>query len=175
MNTQEIHKKLESKFGKEIISLEEIHGDAYIEVARLKLLEICKFLHQDDALLFDSLVCISGVHYPVGKQRNTQAIDEKQEEKKDLFEVVYHFFSFSHKHSLTLKIILVAGDLKVPTLTPLWKGADFLERETFDMFGIEFVNHPDLRRILCPDDWEGWPLRKDYVVQEMYKHMRVPL
>lgn len=63
--------------------------------------------------------------------------------------------------------------VKVESVCDVWKSADFQERETYDMLGVEFIGHPDMRRILCPEDWEGFPLRKDYVVQEVYQGMEV--
>jgi NADH-quinone oxidoreductase subunit C len=164
MDQQAIHKKLSTQFGKDIISLEEIVGDHFIEVSSGKLVEIGEYLLADEDLLFDSLVCVSGAHYPA-----------TSEEENTRFEVVYHFFSYAHKHKLVLKVILSGEDLTVPSLEKTWKGAQWLERETYDMYGIKFDGNSDLRRILCPDDWVGWPLRKDYKQPEMYRHMKVPL
>ena len=170
MDTNQIHSRLEKKFGSAIIALEEVKADPYIEVSADKIFDICKYLHEDSELLFDSLVCLSGVHYlPTHKRANGVAVE------KPLFEIVYHFFSYSHKHKLTIKAVVSLDDPKIQSVEKIWKGAQWLERETYDMFGIKFIGNSDLRRILCPDDWEGWPLKKDYVTQEMYKHMRVPM
>ena len=83
-------------------------------------------------------------------------------DRKDTVEVVYHVHSFAHRIMLTLKVILVNGQLEVPSLTSLWGAADWLEREVFDLFGVRFEGHPDLRRILNPDSWTLHPLRKDF-------------
>ncbi|HKD86387.1 MAG TPA: NADH-quinone oxidoreductase subunit C [Terriglobales bacterium] len=81
------------------------------------------------------------------------------------FEVVYQLFSTANKKYLRLKVRLSGDDASVDSLTPIWPGANFFEREVFDLFGVRFDEHPDLRRIMMPDDWEGHPLRKDYPVE----------
>ncbi|MBI2026656.1 MAG: NADH-quinone oxidoreductase subunit C [Deltaproteobacteria bacterium] len=163
MDIQDIYKNLKSKFGDDKLNLEEIQKDSYIEVSKDILLSVCQHLRDQESLLFDSLVCVSGVHYP-------------STHEKPRFEVVYHLFSYAHKHKLVLKVILgLDQDLSIPSVETVWKGANWLERETFDMYGIAFENHSDLRRILCPDDWEGYPLRKDYKVQEKYRHIKVTM
>ena len=88
--------------------------------------------------------------------------------------VVYHFFSNPHRHKITVKVTLPREQPTVASVAALWPTADWHEREASDMMGIVFENHPDLRRILCPDDWEGYALRKDYVVQDFYQGMYVP-
>ena len=94
---------------------------------------------------------------------------------KEKLGVVYNLHSMKHKHRITLRVELPdRNNAHVPTVAPLFGTADWHEREAYDMMGIVFDGHPDLRRILCPDDWEGWPLRKDYVVQEYYRGLKVP-
>lgn len=93
---------------------------------------------------FDHLSVITGVDY------------------RDRFEVIYNFFSYEKKQNLVLKVILDKDNPEADSLTSLWKGADWLERETYDLVGIKFKGHPDLKRILLPDGWMGHPLRKDY-------------
>ena len=90
-------------------------------------------------------------------------------DRKDKMEVVYWLYSFKHRFMLTLKVILSRDDLNVESLSNLWKSADWLERETYDLFGIKFLNHPDLRRILNPDEWTDWPLRKDFDRPDFYR------
>jgi NADH-quinone oxidoreductase subunit C len=80
------------------------------------------------------------------------------------FEVVYHLHSLARNLRLRLKVRLAGANPEVDSVTPVWRGANWYERETFDLFGIRFRNHPDLRRIMLPDDWVGHPLRKDYQV-----------
>ncbi len=156
--TEELHQILSEEFGEDIIELkaEEVVAP-WIVVKGDQIQKITKFLRDEPGLRFDSLMCLSGVHYP----------------KENTLGVVYHLFSTTEKHKLTLKVIMPEDDAHLPTVEQVWKTADWHEREAFDMFGIRFDGHPDHRRILCPDDWEGYPLRKDYQVQEFYRGMKV--
>jgi NADH-quinone oxidoreductase subunit C len=77
--------------------------------------------------------------------------------------MVYHLSSTEHRHTIVLKAKTERTNPEIDTVSDIWKGADFFEREVYDLFGVKFINHPDLRRLIMPDDWEGWPLRKDYV------------
>ena len=120
--------------------------------------KIARFLHRNKNLKFDSLHCITG-------------IDNGPDNK---LEVRYNFFSMPHRHWLEVRIELDREDPHVPSVEQIWHTADWLERETYDMYGIIFEGHRDLRRILLDDDWEGWPLRKDYVTPEFYRDMPVP-
>jgi len=114
------------------------------------LREACALLKSDPELQFDFLSDIT-------------AVDRYPSEPR--FEVVYHLFSIARKHRLRLKFRLDAEGAAVESLTGMWPAANFFEREVFDLFGINFSGHPDLRRIMMPDDWEGHPLRKDYPVE----------
>lgn len=121
--------------------------------ARVKLEsfeQVAKFLREEPTLDFDYLTCISGVDYP---------------ERSPRFDLVYHFVSLKYKHVLELKVG-VGEKEAAPSLTAIWRSADWNERETFDLLGIQFTGHPDLRRILLPDQWKGHPLRKDYVLAD---------
>jgi NADH-quinone oxidoreductase subunit C len=88
-------------------------------------------------------------------------------------EVIYNLYSIPFNRSLMLKVILPRDQAEMESVCGVWKGANWLEREVYDMFGIHFKNHPDLRRILMPADWEGYPLRKDYQHQELYRDIQV--
>ena len=122
------------------------------------LLDFMNTLYQNDKLYFDMLSCITGLDN--GPEANTM-------------EVIYNLNSIPFNHQLMVKVILERSKLTIPTLSHIWKTADWLEREVYDMYGIEFTNHPDLRRILMPADWEGYPLRKDYQEQEQYRGITV--
>lgn len=115
-----------------------------------RLLETCDVLANDGALDFTLLVDIVGVDYLSREPR---------------YEVVYHLVSIGRNQRLRLKVRIPSGDPHLASVTGVWPGAGFLEREVWDLFGIVFDGHGDLRRLLTPDDWEGHPLRKDYPVQ----------
>jgi NADH-quinone oxidoreductase subunit C len=122
------------------------------------LTQVCEQLHKNPSTYFDMLTCITGVDN--GPEVNTM-------------EVIYHLYSIPFHQSLMLKVILPRENPEVETLTTIWKSANWLEREVFDMFGIVFKNHPDLRRILMPADWQGYPLRKDYKHEESYRGIKI--
>ena len=129
-----------------------------ISLSPASLVRVCKELHINDQTYFDQLSCVTG-------------IDNGPDAKT--MEVIYHLYSIPYNLSLALKIILPRDNPRVPTLSAVWKSANWLERETYDMYGIIFEEHPDLRRILMPNDWEGYPLRKDYQEQEKYRDVQV--
>ena len=130
----------------------------FITIASNKWGKLARFLHNNKDLKFDSLHCITG-------------IDNGPE---NCLEVRYNLFSMTHRHWLEVRIELDRTDPRLPSVEQIWRTADWLERETYDMFGIIFEGHRDLRRILLEDDWEGWPLRKDYIAPEFYREMPVP-
>jgi NADH-quinone oxidoreductase subunit C len=119
-------------------------------VAREALVPACRFLRDSPALAFQIL-------------SDATAVDRWPIEPR--FEVVYHLASESRRCRLRLKVRLSENDASVPTISGLWPGANWLEREIWDLFGIRFEGHGDLTRLLMPEDWEGHPLRKDYPVQ----------
>ena len=129
-----------------------------IRVAVPDLLEAAGQLQRHPELLFDMLSCVTG-------------IDNGPD--KDSMEVVYTFCSIPNECQVSLKVVTPRADPMVPSLSALWKTADWQEREVFDLYGIRFSDHPDLRRILLPADWEGYPLRKDYVQQDYYRNIQV--
>ena len=158
MTAQEISGKLKTKFGDAIAEV-KIEGviDPYVKVLAGKVQDIAYFLRDEEDLQFDFLMCLSGVDYTKG-----------------MLGVVYHLDSMSKRHKFTLKVDMPADSPEVQTVTPVWPSANWHEREAFDLFGIKFTGHPDLRRILLPDDYPGYPLRKDFKVPEFYQGMKVP-
>ena len=142
---------LRQRFGEEKI-LEHVQTgdekdgwkDAYILVKNEALVEVCRHLRNDPDLVFDMLHCVSGVDY------------------KEYIESVYHLWSTSKRHWGILKVRVPRDHPTVPSVVSIWKSADWLERETYDLMGIVYEGHPDLKRILLPEEWEGHPLRKDY-------------
>jgi NADH-quinone oxidoreductase subunit C len=141
--------KLSEKFAGEIIEVLERPGDCAVVMKKDKILEICRFLCHDPGLSYKYLMDICGVDYlAMGKAPR--------------FAVVYHLFSLERRHRIRLKVPLEEGDLSLDSVVEVWKGAEWFEREAFDLFGIEFKNHPFLRRILTHQQFIGHALRKDY-------------
>lgn len=130
-----------------VLASHAFRGDATAIVPREKLIEVCRFLRDDAALRFDMLVDVTAVDYLGRRPR---------------FEVVYHFYSLPLNHRLRIKVALEEHDPRLPSLVPIWAGANWLERETWDLYGIVFTGHPDLRRIYLYEEFQGHPLRKDY-------------
>ncbi len=148
--------------------------DPFVVIEPEDLLNIGRFLKEDARLSFELLNCISGVDYlePDAKKAPKAGFEPHTE-------VVYHFSSFTHRHRFVVKIILPRwkdnkpGELpEVPSVTELWATADWHEREVYDLSGVNFIGHPDLRRILLSEDWEGHPLRKDYEFPLEYHGIR---
>jgi len=158
VTAEQIHEKLKRKFGEKILDFQKDVPDPVVKIPAEAVFEVCQYLRNDNDLAFDTLMCLSG--YDLGPE-------------KDLG-VIYHLFSLKQRHKIAIKSEMSRVSPSVPSVEKLWRTADWHEREAYDLYGIVFENHPDLRRILCPDDWEGWPLRKDYVVQEFYHGIRVP-
>ena len=136
----------------------ELSSNEHIQIQPKNWLVISTYLRDDPACLFDSLQCITGVDLGV---------------ESDL-EVRYNLHSMTHRHAVEIRISCPRNNAKVPSVESIWRIGDWFERETYDMYGIEFEGHRDLTRILLPEDWEGWPLRKDYEAQETYHGIVVP-
>lgn len=147
---------LKKRFKDEIVDSHAHVGDETILIKPEHLLEIAKFLREDPKMSFEVLTDITAMDYLRRKPR---------------FEVVYHFHSLTKKHRLRIKVLVEEGEEVVPTLTGVWRSANWAEREVWDMFGIRFDGHPDLRRILMYEEFEGFPLRKDYPVQQSQPRM----
>ena len=141
---------------KDDVRISEINNVLYVERIE-KWLEIAKFINSNDKLKFDYLMCISS--YDLGESVK--------------FGVVYNFYSTELKHYLEVRLEFDL-ETKIASVEPIWKSADWHEREAYDMMGILFEGHPDMKRILLPEDWEGHPLKKDYKTPEYYNGMPVP-
>lgn len=140
--------RIEETFPGAFVKAAEWRGDVAVTVKREALHDVARFLRDDPSLLFDYIVHVSSVDWPDDEER---------------FEVVYEVYSIRTRRRIRLKTRVPESDCIVDSLTDVWKGADFMEREVYDMMGIRFRNHPDLRRILMPDEYEeGYPLRKDF-------------
>ncbi len=164
MNGQAFLDRLKKNFGDKITGANFENIDPWIEVSPGGLVEVCRYLRDEPDLKFDMLSCISGVDYFEPDAKKAAKVTWQPHT-----EVVYHLWSVKHRTSLVLKVILPrwkkdqTGEIPdVPTVSGVWSTADWHEREVYDLSGINFVGHPNLRRILCPEDWVGHPLRKDY-------------
>ncbi len=149
---------LSKAFADEVIETHSQHGDDTAIVKPQRLTDIVRFLRDDPKLSLEMLVDLTGVDY-LGK-------------KEPRFEVVYHFYSLSLNHRLRLKVGVEDEDPRVPSVVALYKSALWMEREAYDLYGIIFEGHPDLRRILLYPEFEGHPLRKDYEME--HRQPRIP-
>jgi NADH-quinone oxidoreductase subunit C len=179
MTERQIYERLSQRFDAAVLGFQEAH-QPWIDVDPLRLHEIAAYLAQEEDLGFDRLLCLSGVDYEgydeKGKGKH-RAIAQYAEDGKVIpvetpgtgdLGVVYHLESSRHGHRLCLKVRLPRSEPKVESVGGVWTTARWGERETFDFYGIDFLHHPDLRRLLLPEDWEGWPLRKDYEMPASY-------
>lgn len=139
-------------------SLDENSTPLAVRIDKEDLLSVARSLHQNPATYFDMLSCVTGI------DNGTDA---------GTMEVVYNLYSIPYNHHLMIKVVLPREKPELESVSNIWKTADWHEREIFDMYGIHFHHHPDLRRILMPADWVGHPLRKDYKHQEYYRDIKV--
>lgn len=159
MTFEEIVDLIKENIGQDIIIDVDLKASPQaLIISADHLLETCDFLYENSNTYFDSLSCLTGIDN--GPEANTM-------------EVIYNLYSIPFNHHLMIKVVLErnnSGDSlpKIPTVCHIWKTANWHEREAYDLLGINFTGHPDLRRILLPADWEGHPLRKDYTNMEVY-------
>lgn len=159
MTQAEIYDLLVREFKESILEFSNEQFAQFIIVDSEAWYEIASYVKEQPELLLDALMCLSGVD--LGP-------------KEDKMEVVYHLFSMQYRHSVTIKVQGPREEFHVPSVESVWRTADWHEREAYDMFGIIFDGHRYLKRLLLPSDWEGYPLKKDYQVQEYYHGIRVP-
>lgn len=174
MNPTDIHKKLVARFGDKITGAKLDAIDPWVEVAPQAIVEVSEFLKNDADLKFDALNNLSGVDYLEPDPKKAAKYGHEPH-----VEVVYHLYSYTHRHWLVVKAKLPrwqgdkAGELpEIPTVAGVWAIADWHEREAFDLVGIKFTGHPNLKRILCAEDWVGHALRKDYEFPLEYHGVR---
>lgn len=152
MDAAAIHQRLKARF-------EAVVGDCHLQVADptihvqpAAIADVCRFLRDDPDLRFDCLTNQSGVDFKA----------------RDAIAVVYHLYSYTHRHGIVLQVETPRDNPVVPTVENVWMTANWLEREIYDLLGVTFDGHSDLRRLLMPEDWIGHPLRKDFVEPEEY-------
>ncbi|MDA8158237.1 MAG: NADH-quinone oxidoreductase subunit C [Deltaproteobacteria bacterium] len=136
---------------KVIVSADNIKGEVHIRIKKEDLLEFALFLKTDSRLEFDMLSDLFAADYP---------------KKPERIEVIYNFYSIKNNFRVFVKVNSKADETEYPSLTSAYNSANWFEREVYDMFGLKFKNHPDLKRILNPDDWDGYPLLKDYPLRK---------
>jgi NADH-quinone oxidoreductase subunit C len=147
MDLATVAERLKEKFPEAVLEVSSFRGETTLQIRPEDLLSLCRFLRDDPEMAFDFLIDLCGVDYLPREPR---------------FQVVYHLCSTRTRLRLRLKVSLPGTDPKIASVFSVWKAADWMEREAFDMYGIAFTGHPDLRRILLTPEWQGHPLRKDY-------------
>ncbi|MFM6935197.1 MAG: NADH-quinone oxidoreductase subunit C [Flavobacteriales bacterium] len=152
LNNEAILKSIQEAFPNDVLFHEEPYGLLTIEVSSNKAHEIIEWLKNHETLSVNYLTNIAGIHYPDDAGRE--------------FAVVYQLHSWKNQFRLRLKAYLAKENVQIPTLTDVFAGANWMERETFDFFGIEFVGHPDMRRILNEDSMDYFPMRKEHVLED---------
>ncbi len=166
MNPLEIVKRIKDNFPEEVLWFRCFREECDITVTREKIRDILEYIKKTPTLDFDYLIDLTAVDYLGFREPR--------------FDVVYNLMSIKYRHRVRIKAQVPEQGCCIRSVADLWKTADWFERECFDMFGIQFKGHPDLRRILMPEDWNGFPLRKDYPVSselgdkewETYKEIR---
>lgn len=151
ITNEEIIGLISAKFTNEVLIAGEPHGLLTIETSRDRIIELLTYLKQDAALQFIFLTDITAIHYP---------------EQEKPIGVIYHLHSLVNNVRIRIKVFLADGDVHIPTATVLWDGANWMERETYDFFGVQFDGHPDLRRILNVDDMTVFPMRREYPLED---------
>lgn len=151
LTNQTVIQKLTAQFSDQISVPTEPYGLLTFETSAAYITAVLKFLKEDKELAFNFLTDITGIHYP---------------EQELAIGVVYHLHSLSNNIRVRIKVFLPADKPQIPSATPLWQGANWMERETYDFFGIEFEGHPDLRRILNVDEMAVFPMRKEYPLED---------
>ncbi len=150
MKSLEIAEKIKNKFLQEILDISQFRDQVSVTIKRDKIIDICRYLYEDPDIRMDFLSDLCGVDYP---------------ERKPRFEIVYNLCSLKHGHRIRIKALIPVDNPSIDSVVSIWSSANWHEREACDMFGIVFNGHPDLRRILMPEEWNGFPLRKNYPLQ----------
>lgn len=151
ITNEELLKSIQDQFADKVTVVGEPYGLLTLETTREYIIEILSFLKKSPVLQFVYLTDITGIHYP---------------EQEKPIGVIYHLHSLVNNIRLRLKVFLADGDVHIPTATTLWEGANWMERETYDFFGVLFDGHPDLRRILNVDDMTAFPMRREFPLED---------
>jgi NADH-quinone oxidoreductase subunit C len=159
LDAKTVHERLVARFGDQVTAAALDGPSPYAVVAAEALGDVARFLKDDPDLRLDNLMCLSAADYP--------------KDTPPRMEVVYHLYSYAYLHTFAVKVHLPRENPSVATVEGVWGVANWHEREAFDLFGIAFLGHSDLRRILLPDDWQGHPLRKDWQDPDFYNGLHV--
>jgi NADH-quinone oxidoreductase subunit C len=151
ITNEELLSKVSAQFQDKVTIVGEPFGLLTLETSREQIIDVLGYLKNDPVLQFIYLTDITAIHYP---------------EQEKQIGVIYHLHSLVNNVRIRLKVFLVDGDVHIPTATVLWNGANWMERETYDYFGVNFVGHPDLRRILNVDDMTAFPMRKEFPLED---------
>lgn len=152
MESMEIARQLLEQFPNDVIDTYDFQGQTVVISSRERIIEMLQWLRDTPGIEMDHLMDLCGVD-------NLRRPDTELLER---FEVVYNLYSIPHRHAIRIRTQIPEENPCIESVTSLWVGADWMERECFDLVGISFTNHPDLRRVLLPDDWPGHPLQKEY-------------
>jgi NADH-quinone oxidoreductase subunit C len=148
---EELLKRIAEKFDQQVTLVGEPYGLLTVETSREQIIDLLTFLKTDGALRFIFLTDITAIHYP---------------EQEKQIGIIYHLHSLTTNTRIRIKVFLTDGDVHIPTATTVWEGANWMERETYDFFGVIFDGHPDLRRILNVDDMTAFPMRKEFPLED---------
>jgi NADH-quinone oxidoreductase subunit C len=151
ITNEEIIGLITAKFGDTVISEGEPYGLLTIQTGREQIIDLLTFLKEHATLKFGFLTDITAIHYP---------------ELEKPIGVIYHLHSLQNNIRIRIKVFMADGDVHIPSATVLWDGANWMERETYDFFGVNFTGHPDLRRILNVDDMTVFPMRREYPLED---------
>ncbi|MBM4159885.1 MAG: NADH-quinone oxidoreductase subunit C [Ignavibacteria bacterium] len=147
MNNALVVEKLKARFGEKTVEFHEFRGELTVVVPKETIVDVCQLLKEDAELQFDLLADLCGIDMYTPAKR---------------FGVIYNLYSLKNKHRIRIKTFVEEEDTRLASVTKVWGTADWHERETYDMFGIVFEGHPDLRRVYMPEEFEYHPLRKDF-------------
>jgi NADH-quinone oxidoreductase subunit C len=159
LNNDKVLNKLKTKFSNIVFSENEFRGELTIVIPKEHIVEICRYLKEDNDMAFDMLADLCGIDMNTPENR---------------FGVIYNLLSLKTRQRIRLKTFTDGDSPQVPSVTVVWKTANWHERETYDMFGIVFDGHPDMRRIYMPDEFEYYPLRKDFPLMGIPGSLNLP-
>ncbi|SEJ14478.1 NADH dehydrogenase subunit C [Dyadobacter koreensis] len=159
LSNQEVAEELLGKFGDQVFDFEEPYGLLTLSTTREEIIPMLEFLNQHKTYQISFLTDITGVHYP----------DNKDKE----FAVVYHLHSFIHNFRIRIKVFISEADIHIPTATGLYASANWMERETYDFYGILFDGHPNLVRILNIEEMDYFPMRKEYALEDATREDKI--